>query len=252
MLMMSLICPVLCGAMTAQSQPTELHVAAAADLQPVLPALAAEYERTAHVHLVISYGSSATLAQQIRNGGPFDVFLAADRSFAQQIVKAHLATESAPVPYATGVLVLWARNSSGLTPLTLNTLSDPRVTRIAVANAERAPYGRAARQALEHEHLLPKLQPKLVTAENISQAAQFVLSGNAQVGFLSLTAASSPKFTQSGSFITVPATDYASLSQCAVALRDSPHAAAGEQFLRWLTSPAVQDGLQQLGLKPAL
>src|SRR5215469_9051161 len=101
----------------------QLQLACAADLQPVMPTLAAAYERATGVHLVTAFGSSATLAQQLANGAPQDVFLSADTAHPQQLVDSGLAI-GPPTPYAHGVLVLWARNDSPLQPITLNALKD--------------------------------------------------------------------------------------------------------------------------------
>jgi molybdate transport system substrate-binding protein len=240
----------------AQSDPPakELHIAAASDLQPVLPTLAAAYEKATGVHIIPSFGSSATLAQQIESGAPVDLFLSADTAHAQQLVAASLAfglTGSAPTPYARGILVLWARKDSPAQPLTLDSLSKPSVQKIAVANDQHAPYGLAATAALKSLHLYDRLQPRLVVAENISQTAQFAESGNAQVALISLTIASSPHFRDLGTFIRIPASAYPELRQSGVVLKSSRNHAAAQAFLRWLTSPKTQSKLSTFGLDPA-
>src|SRR5882757_2327388 len=161
----------------AQPEPRQIRVAAAADLQPVMPVLAEAYEHATGIKLVVNYASSATLAMQILNGEPVDLFLGADFSFPEQIVAAGLADTKAPIAYAKGTLVLWARKDSPLQPLHLEALSDPRVKSVAIANELHAPYGRAAVSALKGLKLYDKLKPRLVVAENISQTAQFVESG---------------------------------------------------------------------------
>lgn len=235
------------GAARAQ---TTLHVAAAADLQPVLPALAADYGRATGTQIIPSFGSSATLAQQITNGAPFDVFLSADCTHPQQLADAHLATGGAPIPYATGVLVLWARKDSPAQPLSLDTLRSPRLTRLAVANDRHAPYGQAATAELQALHLLPALTPKLVVGENILQTAQFADSGNAQAALISLTIASSPHFRETGTFLELPR-QYPLIRQCGVALQHAANANVATNFLHWLTSPSTQARLHTFGLDPA-
>ena len=186
----------------------EVHVLAAADLQPVLPALADQFEHATGIKLVISYGSSATLATQVMNGAPADLFLSADYSFPEQVVAAKLADTPAPVAYARGTLVLWARKDSPFQPLSQSTLSDGKYTSLAIANPDHAPYGRAAVSALTWMKLYETLKPKIVQAENIAQTAQFVQSGNAQLGLISLTSASTPEMMQaSAAFHPHPATD---------------------------------------------
>jgi molybdate transport system substrate-binding protein len=235
--------------------PKELHIAAASDLQPVLPTLAAAYEHATGIKVIASFGSSATLTQQLLNGDPQDVFLSADFVHPEQLIAADLATglkdDRAPTLYARGVLVLWARNDSPAQPLTLNVLTSSKVTKIAIANGLHAPYGFAATRALENLHLADLVANKLVIAENIAQTAQFAESGNAQVGIISLTIASSPHFRALGSFVRIPPESYPQIRQCAVILKASKNPSEAHDFLRWLTSDAIQKSLTKFGLDPA-
>jgi molybdate transport system substrate-binding protein len=223
-------------------------VAAAADLQPVLPTLAADYERLSGTHLATTFGSSATLTQQLQNGAPEDLFLSADCTHPEQLAAAHLG--DAPRPYALGTLVLWARKDSPAQPLSLDSLHKAAVARVAVANDLHAPYGQAATAAIRSLNLQPTLSGKLVTGENIMQTAQFADTGNAQAAFISLTIASSPHFRETGTFLRLPSV-YPPIRQCGTALTHSTHADAARAFLRWLTSPEIQQRLSQFGLEPA-
>lgn len=236
------------SAQTAASH--EIHVLAAADLQPVLPALADQFEHESGIRIVASYGSSATLATQILNGAPADLFLAADFSFPEQIVAAHLADSPEPVAYARGALVLWARKDSPLQPLTQNTLREGKFTSLAIANPDHAPYGRAAMAALTWMKLDQQLKPRIVQAENVAQTAQFVESGNAQLGMISLTSAMTSRMQLAGSFVRIPPQTYPEIRQCAVVMLKSQHAADAHHFLDWLRSPAVQATLPKVGLDP--
>lgn len=235
----------------AQAGGREVHVLAAADLQPVLPALAAEFEHASGIKLVVSYGSSATLATQILNGDPADLFLAADASFPEKVVAAGLADEAQPEAYARGTLVLWARKDSPLQPLTEHTLSDGKYKSLAIANPEHAPYGRAAVAALTSMKLYDTVKPKIVQAENIAQTAQFVESGNAQLGLISLTSASTAHMAEIGTFVRVPRETYPEIRQCAVVMKKSEHRGDAHAFLDWLRSPAIQQSLPKVGLDPA-
>jgi molybdate transport system substrate-binding protein len=234
----------------ANPAPKELRVAAASDLQPVMPVLAAEYEKATGVKLVVSYAASATLTQQILNGAPMDLFLAADYNFPEQVVTAGLADAKAPTPYAQGTLVLWARKDSPLQPITIDSLTDKRVTAIAIADQLHAPYGRAAVSALTSLKLYDTLKPHLVIAENISQTAQFVESGNAQLGLISLTTASTEHFKQVGTYVLVPTAAYPPILQCAVVMAKSDRKDAANAFLKWMLSPVVQSELKGFGLAP--
>jgi molybdate transport system substrate-binding protein len=228
-----------------------LRIAAAADLQPVLPPILDQFEKQTGIHAEASYQSSATLATQIINGAPFDLFLAADLSFPGKVIAAGRAEESEPLTYAHGTLVLWTRNDTPFTHLSLDTLRDPALKTIAVANAEHAPYGRAAQAALTHLGLFDTLHSKLVVAENIAQTAQYAESGNAQLGFISLTSALTPRLKSTGHYIEIPADDYPPIQQGAIVIKGSANAGAAHRFLTFFTSPAIGQELAVSGLQPA-
>jgi molybdate transport system substrate-binding protein len=233
----------------AQAHPP-VRVAAAADLEPLLPALLVNYERQTGEHAEASFASSATLATQIENGAPFDVFLSADMALPQRIMHDGLAAAgSTAEPYARGTLVLWTRDQSGLRDLNMQMLASPQVKSVAIANPQSAPYGRAAMQALTSMALVPVVQPKLRIAENIAQAAQFASTGNADVGLISLTSALT--LTAQGHYVAVPQNAYQPILQGAVALKGGANARGAASFLHYLHSPAVAQQLQQGGLAPA-
>jgi molybdate transport system substrate-binding protein len=227
-----------------------LRVAAAADLEPVLPPILVQFEQQTGIHAEGTFQASAVLATQIANGAPFDLFLAADLSFPQRVIDAGAAdaTERAPVLYARGTLVLWERNDSGLPAPSLALLSDPNLKRLAIANPERAPYGRAALAALEKLQLYDTLKPRIVTAENISQTAQFVDSGNADAGLISLTSALTPKLSANGRYFVIPHDLYPPIEQGAVIVRATHQPAAAHKLLDFLLSPPVQAELAKSGL----
>jgi len=222
-------------------------VAAAADLQPVMPGLSLAYEHATGVKLVVSFGSSSTLATQIIDGAPMDIFLGADFTYPEKIVAAGLA-DGAPTAYAKGTLVLWTRKDSGLLPLSMERLTDPRVKTVAIANELHAPYGFAAASALRKMKLYDQVSPHLVVGENIAQTAQFVESGNAQLGLISLTAASTEHFKEIGTYVLVPFSQYPEIRQCAVVMKNSDRRAEAHAFLDWLLSPAVQGNWAKVGL----
>ncbi len=225
-----------------------VQIAAAADLAPVLPALLAEFQSKSGIVTKVSFASSATLATQIANGAPFDLFLSADMGFAQRVIDAGLATSEKPVPYAQGTLVLWERKDGPVQPVTIDALTSPQVQSIAIANAEHAPYGRAAKASLDSLHFTDRLQPKLRVAENIGQAAQFVESGNAQLGLISLTSAKTEKLQQEGSYIEMPATSYPPILQGAVVLKNR-NSQGAQKLLDFLLSAPAEDELAARGLK---
>ena len=239
---------------------TTVRVAAAADLGPVLPPILEQFEKETGIHAEATYQASAALTTQIQNGAPFDVFLSADLGYPQKLIEAGFAqglgdgTTGTPITYAEGTLVLWARsttrNNTHMPQLSMNVLDRPEVARIAIANPDRAPYGRAAVAALQKLDLYNALKPKLVTAENIAQAAQFVDSGNADVGFISLTSASTAKLTAEGYYSLVPPNLYPPIEQGAVLVTKSAHRVEAKKFLVFLMSTPVQQELRKYGLKP--
>jgi molybdate transport system substrate-binding protein len=225
----------------------ELRVDAAGDLEGALPVLAAAYEHATGIKLTVSYGASSKLADAIIGGEAVDLFLSADYLFAERVVAANLADTGDPIPYARGMLALWARKDSPLQPLHLEALTDPRVKTVAIANPEGAPYGRAAMTAIEKLKMLDMVKPKLVTAEDGAQAGEFAESGKTQLAFLSQAMATSEHYKELGTFVLVP-TVYPEIRQCAVVLRGSNRRAEAHAFLDWLRSPSIQSNLLALGL----
>jgi molybdate transport system substrate-binding protein len=238
----------------AQAQ-TPLRIAAAADLEPVLPPILAQFQQATGIHAEATFQASAMLTTQILNGAPFDLFLSADTGYPKRLIDAGLADaagtgdSSTPVIYARGTLVLWTRNDSHLTP-SLDLLRSPGLKRLAVANPERAPYGRAAVAALTSLNIYDTLKPKLVTAENISQTAQFVDSGNADAGLISLTSALTPRLASSGSYFVVPRDLYPPIEQGAVIVSRTTQRDQAHKLLDYLLSAPIQAQLAKSGLTP--
>jgi molybdate transport system substrate-binding protein len=244
------LCALLLPALLLPAQTKSLRIAAAADLQPVLPVFVHRFQQSSGIHVEVSYASSATLTTQILNGAPFDLFLAANLAFPQRVVAAHLALEPSPVTYAQGSLVLWARHGLFHHALTMESLTSPTVHRIAVANPIHAPYGAAAVAAIHSLALAQALQPKLVFAENIAQAAQFGQSGNADCALISKTLAITPTMRRAGRFVAVPVHAYPPILQGAVVLRSAPNQPAALDFLHFLQSAAGRSLLASHGLVP--
>jgi molybdate transport system substrate-binding protein len=234
-----------------------IRIAAAADLEPVLPPILEQFQKETGIHAEATYQASAALTTQIQNGAPFDVFLSADLGYPQKLITAGLAqglgdgNSGTPITYARGTLVLWERKDTHLLASSMDTLRRPEVQRIAIANPDRAPYGRAAVDALKKSGLYDAVKSKLVTAENISQAAQFVDTGNADVGFISLTSASTPRLKADGHYIPVRAELYVPIEQGAVLITRAPHRVEAKKFLVYLMSTPVQQGMREYGLTPS-
>lgn len=233
----------------ADAAPREIDVAAAADLSIALPGIADAYEKTSGVVVRLSFGASGVLTQQIQNGAPFDVFLSADMGYPKQLIAEGKADAATLYRYAVGELVLWTQANSprDLEHLGINVLLDPSVRKIAIANPQHAPYGRAAVAALKHYGLYEKVSARLVLGENISQAAEFVESGNAQVGFVALAHALAPAMKGKGKYWKVPADAYPPLDQGAVVISRSPHAQDAMAFLEYMKGPEALAVLRHYG-----
>lgn len=242
------------GSLMAQ---TPLRVAAAADLEPVLPPILEQFRQATGIEAEATFKSSAALTTQIENGAPFDLFLAADMSFPKRLMDEGLADaagsadSTTPILYARGTLVLWERKDTHLPPPSLDLLRGSELKRLAIANPERAPYGRAAVAALTSLKLYDSLKPSIVTAENIAQAAQFAYSGNADAGLISLTSALTPQMASSGTYIVVPRDLYPPIEQGAAIVSKTAQRANAHKLLDYLLSAPVQAQLAKSGLMPA-
>lgn len=229
--------------------PPELVVAAAADLSSALKEIGDGYEKKTGVKVKLSFGASGALTQQIQNGAPFDLFFSADMDYPHQLIAAGDADTASLYLYAVGKLVLWvpADSSLDLHRLGMNALLDPSVKKIAIANPQHAPYGRAAMAALKHAGMYDRVADRLVLGENVAQAAQFVESGNAQAGFVALAHALAPGMSSKGKYWEVPAEFYPPLAQGVVVLSHSPHKKEAVQFLEYIKTKEAAELLRKYG-----
>jgi molybdate transport system substrate-binding protein len=227
----------------------EVTVAAAADLSSALKEIGDQFEKKSGVKIKLSFGASGALTQQIQNGAPFDLFFSADMDYPRQLIAAGDADRGSLYQYAVGKLVLWVPADSPLKVNEgMNVLLDPSVKKIAIANPQHAPYGRAAVAALKHYGLYDQVASRLVLGENVSQAAQFVESGNAQAGFVALAHALAPGMQ--GKYWEVPAEAYPALAQGAVVLTKARHKKEATDFLEYVKSKNVASVLQKYGFSP--
>lgn len=226
----------------------ELRVAAAADLTYAFQDIAARFEKqTGHkVNLII--GSSGNFYSQIENGAPFDLFFSADIQYPQKLEAGGLAEKGSLYRYAIGKIMLWVPNGSKLDITKgLAVLLDPSVHKIAIANPAHAPYGRAAVEALKSEKLYDKLSDKFVLGENISQAAQFVQSGNADAGILASSLVVAPTMKDSGRYFEIPASDYSPIEQAAIVLASSKNKETARTFINFLKRSEIVKAMESYG-----
>jgi molybdate transport system substrate-binding protein len=223
--------------------PRKLSLSAASDLQFALAEAARQFhQQHGRIDLAIDYGSSGNFYAQIRNGAPFDIFLSADVQYPRNLAHDGLVRADSVFVYAAGRIVVWVPASSKLDPATA--LRDPSVQRIAIANPQHAPYGRAAEAALRSMGLYESVEKKLVLGENISQTLQFIQSGAADAGIVALSLAVAPNVRGQGRYWEVPRESYPKMEQGGVILKDSP---AAREFRDWLLAPAGRGLLKQYG-----
>jgi molybdate transport system substrate-binding protein len=238
----------LVGAPASLAQ--ELTVAAAADLQFAMFDLGARFQKDSGTSVKLLYGSSGNFAQQIQNGAPFDMFFSANLDYAKQLEGAGLTEPGSFYGYAKGRLVIWVPNESKLNLAKgLKTLLDPAVKKIAIANPEHAPYGKAAVAAMQEEKVYDQVKDKLVLGENISQTASFVTSGGADVGLVALSLALSPNMKDHGRYVEVEAGDYPAIEQACVILRSSKNKDGARKFLDFIKTATAKDILRSYGFE---
>jgi molybdate transport system substrate-binding protein len=233
----------------------QITVAAAADLNYALKDLAARFEKRTDNTVALSFGASGNLYAQIQNVAPFDLFFSADMDYPKKLADAGLLQSTSLRPYAVGHLVLWLSHNVGMERDHLRdtreqivyVLTLPTVKRIAIANPDHAPYGRAAMAALEHLGVKQKVVGKLVFGENVSQAAQFAQSGNAQAGLIPLSLAMSPAMKTAGQYWELPADTYPEMQQGVGILSSSKHKTAAQAFIDYISSADGAAVLEQYG-----
>ena len=241
--------PALAGtARPAQKSCGTLTVAAASDLSTAMEEIARNFEKATGCAVRVSAGSSGNFLTQIENGAPFDVFFSADLDYPKKLESEGLAEPGSTVQYAAGKIVLWVHADSHL-DLTngLEVLRDSSVRKIAIANPLHAPYGRAAEEALRRAGIYDAVKDRLVLGENISQAAQFAESGNADAGIIALSLLQTPALKDKGRSWTIPESLYSPIRQGAVVLKSAPNPAGARAFLDYVRTPAVAALLERYG-----
>jgi len=220
-------------AATGTPAPGKLTVAAAADLKFVLDELVAEYEAAYPGSAVeVAYGSSGNFFAQIRNQAPFDLYFSADIEYPRTLAEAGHALDGEVFPYAVGRLVVWVPKASGIDVerLGIAALADPAVKKIAVANPEHAPYGRAAVAALKALGAYGEAEAKLVYGDNIAQTAHFVHSGAADIGVIALSLAVAPQMRDEGRYWEIPLGACPTMDQGGIILKATANPAAAKQL----------------------
>ncbi|MDN3510385.1 MAG: molybdate ABC transporter substrate-binding protein [Candidatus Jettenia sp.] len=214
----------------------KILIAAAANLNPAMDEICKGFEKAyPTIDAEISYGSSGNFFAQIKQGAPFDIFFSADTTYPARLEEEGLAVKGESKIYAFGSIVLWIPKKSSLNPRKgLHIVVEPKVKKVAIANQKLAPYGMAAEEALRYYGLWDKVQDKLVFGENISQTAQFVQSGAANVGIIALSQAISPKMESDGDYWIIPAESYNKLGQAYAILEKGNDKPGVRKFLEFV------------------
>jgi molybdate transport system substrate-binding protein len=224
------------------SQAAETRVAVAANFSAAAKEIAERFkEKTGHTAL-LSFASTGQLYAQMTQGAPFDVFLAADADRPEKAVAEGLAVPDSRFTYATGRLVLWSADPNRIRDSSI--LKSGTFSKIAVANPKTAPYGAAALEVMKAMGIYEGLRPKIVEGENITQAYQFVATGNAELGFVALSQVIA---TDKGSRWIVPADLYTTIAQDAVLLKRGENSDAAKAFVEFLKGPEANAVKEKYG-----
>ncbi len=227
----------------AQPRLQTLTVYGAADLAFAFKEIAPFFERATGAKVTLVLGSTGTLAKQIEHGAPADVFFAADQSFVDDLQRKGAIIPETQTLYAQGRIVLATSTRTGVAVRELRDLLRPEVRRIAIANPAHAPYGRAARQALEASGLWERLKPKLVYGENIRQALQFIETGAVEAGIVALSVANVPGVR----YVPIEPALHSPLNQMAAVVKRSPRPELGLSFLAFVNGPEGRPIMKRYG-----
>lgn len=227
--------------------PDFLDLAAASDLQDVMPALIAGFEREAPGVMVRpTFGSSGQLARQIKAGAPFDLFLSANMAYVRDLAAGRFVDPATVAPYAVGSLVLAVHRDAGSSVASLADVARPDLKRVAMADPEFAPYGLAARQALTRAGLWEQVGPKVVLAGSVRQAVQYVQAGNAEVGLVGRSTAQARGLR----VVEIDPALYDPVVQGMGVVAESKHPADAARFARFVLGPAGRSVLKSHGFQP--
>lgn len=249
-----LVFPLIVSIFFAQSEVRargkEIRIAAAADLNFAMSELSEKFEKQTGTRVNVTYGSSGNFFSQLQNGAPFDLFFSADIAYPKKLESAGLTEPQTLYEYAIGRIVIWTRADAkvDVSKEGWKSLLDASVEKIAIANPEHAPYGRAAVAAMQKAGVYESAKAKLVYGENISQAAQFVQSGNAQAGIVAKSLAVSPAM-RDGKRWEIPADMHPALEQGAVILKNAKNRDAARAFLEFIKSPPGRAILTDYGFE---
>ena len=226
-----------------QADLQEITVAAAADLAPAFEELGKVFERETGIKTVFMFGSTGNLAKQIENGAPVDLFAAANISFVEELERKGFVLPDTKALYARGRITLWTRADNSLNLNSIEDLAHPGVKRIAIANPEHAPYGVAAREALQSKEIWKAIESKLVLGENVRQALQYAETGNADAAITALSLS-----TQSdGHWTLIPEELHRPLDQAMAVIKGAQHEKQARQFAAFINNEQGRSVMRRYG-----
>lgn len=247
MKLIQLLILIICCLSTSLSYAEKIVIAAAADLKFALDEIAAEF-RQAHPGdtIEIVYGSSGKFFTQIQQDAPYDLYFSADIGFPKQLAKDGFAASEVR-PYAFGRIVLWSATLDA-SRITLHNLTAPSISRIAIANPKHAPYGKRAEEALRSTGIWTAVESKLVYGDNIAHTAQFVQTGNAQIGIIALSLALNPELARQGGHYLIPNALHEPLEQGYIITQRAADNALAERFAEFISSQPARNVMTRYGL----
>ena len=246
-LLLALACVTACkdknSASTITAAHGELTVAAASDLTPVFEELGREFESATKTKVVFVFGSTGMLTRQIENGAPFDLFAAANVSYIDQLEQKGLIIPDSKAVYARGRITLWTANESPVRFQGIADLARPEIQRIAIANPDHAPYGLAAKQALQSAGVWDRVQPKLVYGDNVRQTLQYAQTGNVEVAIVSLTLS----INSNGRWTLIPEELHQPIDQGLAIMKTTGNEPAARAFAAFISSPKGKAIMKKYG-----
>ena len=235
-----------CGQSTEvsdETNPKVLHVAAASDLTPAFEEIGRAFEQSTGIRVVYNFGSTGMLTKQIENGAPVDVFAAANVEFIDGLERKGLIIPETKALYARGRITIWQKADSALRVERLEDLARPEVERVAIANPDHAPYGAAAREALQASRIWDSVQPKLVLGENVRQTLQFAESGNVNVAIVALSLSVQSK----GRWILIPEELHKPLDQALAVIKSTRREQQARQFAAFINGAQGRPIMRKYG-----
>jgi molybdate transport system substrate-binding protein len=226
----------------------EINIAAASDLKFAMDEIITQFKKANPVDDInVIYGSSGKMFTQIQQDAPYDLYFSADISYPEKLAAAGFAA-GPTTPYAFGRIVLWSPKAQlDASKLSLEDLTRADITRIAIANPKHAPYGKRAEEALRSKNLMDKVEPKLVYGENIAQTAQFVQTGNAQVGIIALSLALSEALSKQGGYWLIPDTLHKPLKQGYIITKRAENNQLAKKFSAYISSAEARKIMVKYG-----